>query len=69
MLTYDLIEYSDNYSKTSGSIWKYYRDEQNDNIAESELFKPKIEITGKTSNSSNRKNVEIVVPLKYLSNF
>ena len=23
---YDLIEYSDNYSKTSGSLWQYYKD-------------------------------------------
>ena len=27
MSMYDLIEYSDNYSKTSGSLWQYYRDE------------------------------------------
>ena len=27
MLMYNLIEYSDNYSKTSGSLWQYYRDE------------------------------------------
>ena len=25
--TYNLIEYSDNYSKRSGSLWQYYRDE------------------------------------------
>ena len=24
---YNLIEYSDNYSKASGSLWQYYRDE------------------------------------------
>ena len=24
---YSLIEYSENYSKTSGSLWQYYRDE------------------------------------------
>ena len=24
---YNLIEYSDNYSKTSKSLWQYYRDE------------------------------------------
>ena len=24
---YNLIEYSDNYSKTTGSLWQYYRDE------------------------------------------
>ena len=27
MSIYKLIEYSDNYSKTSGSLWQYYRDE------------------------------------------
>ena len=27
MPMYNLIEYSDAYSKTSGSLWKYYRDE------------------------------------------
>ena len=26
----NLIEYSDNYAKTSGSLWQYYRDEPND---------------------------------------
>ena len=27
MPMYNLIEYSDNYSETSGSLWQYYRDE------------------------------------------
>ena len=27
MLMYNSIEYSDNYSETSGSLWQYYRDE------------------------------------------
>ena len=31
MPMYNLIEYSDSYSKTSGSLWKYYKDETNDN--------------------------------------
>ena len=31
MPLYNLIEYSDNYAKTSGSLWQYYRDEPNDN--------------------------------------
>ena len=26
MLMYKLIEYSDNYSKTSGSLWQYCKD-------------------------------------------
>ena len=70
MPMYNLIEYSDNYSKTSGSLWQYYRDEPNDNLADSEPFKSKIKITGKPSNNNNNdKDVEIMVPLKYLSNF
>ena len=31
MPTYNLIEYSDNYLKTFGSLWQYYRDNPNDN--------------------------------------
>ena len=31
---YNLIEYSDNYSHTSGSLWQYKRDEQNMNLRE-----------------------------------
>ena len=34
MSMYDLIEYSDHYSKTSGSLWQYYRDEPALNVAE-----------------------------------
>ena len=69
MPTYNLIEYSDNYAKSSGSLPQYYRDEPNDDLANSESFKSKIKITGKTPNDGNEKNNEIMVPLKYLSNF
>ena len=69
MPMYNLIEYSDNYAKISGSLWQYYRDEPNDNLADSESFKFKIKITGKTPDDDNEKDVEIMVPLKYLSNF
>ena len=31
MPKYNFIEYGDNYSKTSGSSWQYYRDEPNYN--------------------------------------
>ena len=31
MPMYNLIEYSDNYLKTSGSLWQYYKDDPNDN--------------------------------------
>ena len=69
MPMYNLLEYRDNYAKTSGSLWQYFRDEPNDNLADSESFKSKIKVTGKTSNNDNEKDVEIMVPLKYLSNF
>ena len=69
MPVYNLIEYSDNYSKTSRSLWQYYRDDPNDNTIQSESFKYKIKITGKTHATGNTKDVKIAVPLKYLSNF
>ena len=65
----NLIEYSDNYSKTSGSLWQYYNDDPKDNLTDSELFKSKVKITGKTRNNGNTKDVEIIVPLKYLKQF
>ena len=68
MPMYQLIKYSDNYSKTSGSLWQYYRDEANDRLTDSKSFKSEIKITGKTSNNGNTKDIEIIVPLKYLSN-
>ena len=46
---YNLIEYGDNYSKTSGSLWQYYKDVPNNNLANSESLKFKVKITGKTS--------------------
>ena len=57
MPMYSLIEYSDNYAKTSGSLWQYFRDEPNDNLADSESFKSKIKITGKTPDDDNEKDV------------
>ena len=71
MPMYNLIEYSDNYAKTTGRLWQYFRDEPTteDDIEDSESFKYKTKITGKTRNDNNEKDVEIMVPLKYLSNF
>ena len=66
---YNLLEYSNNYSKISGSLLQYYKDEPNDSIADPETFKSKIKITGKTKNAGNTKNVEMIIPLKYLSIF
>ena len=65
----NLIEYRDNYSKTSGSLYQYYRDEPNNNLTDSVSFKSKIKITGNIPADDNIKDVEIAVPLKYLSNF
>ena len=44
-------------------MWQCYRDESNDNLADSESFKFKI------NTCSNEKDLEIMVPLKYLRNF
>ena len=63
MPMYNLTEYSDNYSKTSGSLWQYYKDDPNDNLANSKSLKPKVKITGETPNNGNTKDVEIIVPL------
>ena len=69
MPVYNLIEYSDNYAKTSRILWQYYRDEPNNVLANSKSFKFKVRITGKTPANDNEKDVEIMVSLKYLSNF
>ena len=69
MSMYNLIEYSDYYLKTSGSLWQYYRDYSNGNVTQSESFKYKTKITGKTPAARNTKDVKIAVPLKYLSDF
>ena len=59
----------DNYSKKSGSLWQYYKNEPNNSLTDSESFKSKIEITGKTPADGNTKDIEIIVSLKYLSIF
>ena len=79
MSKYNLIAYSDNYSKTPGSLWNYYREEPFLNAAgaiaefpannkNSASFKFKTKIAGRIGNDDT-KNVKIRVPLKYLSNF
>ena len=74
----NLIEYSDNYSKTSGSLWQCCKDipavNNNNAIIDfsdnnlTDSFNFKLKMTGQTGNDGT-KNVEIMVPLKYLSNF
>ena len=67
MPMYNLIEYSNNYSKTFGDLWLYSRDEPDAAIVSSESVKSKKKITGK--NTADGKDVKIPVPLKYLSSF
>ena len=59
---YNLIKYSNNYSKTSWSLWQYYRDETNGNLTNPESLKRKL--TGNTPADGTTKNVEISVPLE-----
>ena len=75
---YNLNEYSKNYSKTSGSLWSFYRDEPSSGtegninyfIKGSKSFGYKTAITGKLENNNlEKEGVETVVPLKYLTNF
>ena len=76
---YNLIEYSDNYSRTLGSSWQFKRDEVPANNADLSVdnswsFKYKSALVGKMADAvnnknSSEKNTKIVVPLKYLSNF
>ena len=80
MPMYNLIEYSDNYSKTSGSLWRYYKDiplvnnggdivDFNGGDDTSDSFKFKEKITSQTNDDGEVNGAEIMVPLKYLSNF
>ena len=59
---YNLIEYSDNYSKTSGRLWQNYRDDRNYNMASSESFKFKMKMTEKAPVAGSSKDIKIAVP-------
>ena len=95
MPLHNLLEYSDNSSMTSGSLWNYYREEINDDENEndnnnnnnknnnnsnnnrlnnnktitSKSFKYKTKIIGNTLDNENKLNAEVLISLKYLSNF
>ena len=79
MSVYNLIEYSDNYSKTSESLWQYYKDipaANNDGeivnlneVTATDSFNFKTKITGQTNDDGGINGVEILVPLKYFINF
>ena len=76
MPTHSLLEYIDNYSMTSESLWNYHRDEVNDNENEndndnnkinnnktitSKSFQYKTKLVGRTPNDNNTLNAEVVV--------
>ena len=79
-----MLEYSENYSMTSGSLWNYSRDEVNDAANEnddadnyrinskktqtSKSFEYMTKIIGKTPDNNSRLDT-VFVPLKYLPNF
>ena len=75
---YNLVEYNDNYSDTSISLWDFKRDEVPDNNADftidnSQSFEYKTALVGKTADAAGGnsfvKYTKIVVPLKYFINF
>ena len=76
---YNVIEYSHNYSQTFGSLWHYCKERHAVNNAgniidftatsTTDLSKFKSKITGQTNNDGKINGVEIMVPLKYISNF
>ena len=83
MLIYNQLEYSNNYSKTSVSLWNYYRDKVYDDANEivanrrlnnnktttSNSSEYKTKIIGRAPTNNGELDTEVVVPLKYLSNF
>ena len=80
MPMYNLLEYSKNYIKTTGSLWNFFRDEpnsstDNDNITHSILYSESFDYksnfmeNGVTQNNLTKNDVKVVVPLKHLSNF
>ena len=82
MPMYNLIEYSDNHQDSSATLYQYKRDEppEDDAVADltadnSDSLKYKIKLLGNVTEVAGdtvgvrRLNVEVVVPLKYLSNF
>ena len=66
MPMYNFLEYSENYTKTAGNLWNYYRDESNvfgddynaNPITNSKSFEWKTSITGKTSNANQGNGIK-----------
>ena len=79
MPMYNLIEYSNNYSDASGSLWQFKREEIEGDVDltvadnhipnNSSSFKHKSSFIGNTENNGIQNGVKIAIPLKHLSNF
>ena len=84
MPMHNFLEYSDNYSMTSCSLWNYYRDElnadanenydannriKNNKITTRKSFEYKIKITETTPDENDPLDTKVVVLLKNLSTF
>ena len=65
---YNLIGHSDKYSKTSWSLYPFWRDDPNDNVTDSESFKLKSKFLDNTNNAGTI-DAKITASLKSLSNF
>ena len=74
MSRYNLIEYSDNYSDSPGSLWGFKRDDVLNNVDATNddnapLFKYKASLITNTEADETKREIKIAVPLKYMSNF
>ena len=80
MPMYNLLEYSKNYKKTTGSLWNYYRDEPSSTIGANNIthsilnlksfdYKASFMENEVTHDNLTKSDVKVVVPLKRLSNF
>ena len=81
MPMHNLLEYSKNYRKTTGSLWNYCEDEPSNPLSfNSESSKYKTSITedtynlgvgdaGYDANKVGKNETGVVIPLKHFSNF
>ena len=69
MPMYNLLEYSKNYEKTSGSLFNYYRDEPSEITIGGGNNAINISIRNSNVGEGEKEDVTIAIPLKYLGNF
>ena len=80
MPMYNLLEYSKNLKKTTGSLWNHYKDEPNSSVSANNIthsilnsksfdYKANFMENGVAHNNLTKNDVKVVAPLKHLSNF